>query len=131
MSVKKSTWILLRWHFFFNDSATTEIYTLSLHDALPIWPQIYFHPLPWHARWDTGRILLNRMTGGDWPGTLGVRRSILRATGGYEGGVLFENLELGRKELAAGGREGVPVDPFARRRPPVAPHFWSQRVHPA
>src|SRR5687768_17858925 len=27
-------WILLL--FFFNDTATTEIYTLSLHDALPI-----------------------------------------------------------------------------------------------
>ena len=29
-----------RWKgicFFFNDTATTEIYTLSLHDALPIW----------------------------------------------------------------------------------------------
>src|SRR5256885_17072759 len=25
--------------FFFNDTATTEIYTLSLHDALPIWSQ--------------------------------------------------------------------------------------------
>src|SRR5256885_9520997 len=24
------------WCFFFNDTATTEIYTLSLHDALPI-----------------------------------------------------------------------------------------------
>src|SRR5262245_63076532 len=24
--------------FFFNDTAPTEIYTLSLHDALPIWP---------------------------------------------------------------------------------------------
>src|SRR3712207_6861969 len=24
--------------FLFNDTATTEIYTLSLHDALPIWP---------------------------------------------------------------------------------------------
>src|SRR5687767_15321616 len=24
-------------NFFFNDTATTEIYTLSLHDALPIW----------------------------------------------------------------------------------------------
>src|SRR6266496_5568520 len=24
------------WVFFFNDTATTEIYTLSLHDALPI-----------------------------------------------------------------------------------------------
>src|SRR5574344_2451533 len=36
--------------FFFNDTATTEIYTLSLHDALPIslWHKIPFqqHPLP-------------------------------------------------------------------------------------
>src|SRR5256885_16745109 len=29
--------------FFFNDTATTEIYTLSLHDALPI--------LPWVPAW--------------------------------------------------------------------------------
>src|ERR1039458_10819415 len=29
--------------FFFNDTATTEIYTLSLHDALPIfWPLLFF-----------------------------------------------------------------------------------------
>src|SRR5690625_7377811 len=27
---------LLPFFFFFNDTATTEIYTLSLHDALPI-----------------------------------------------------------------------------------------------
>src|SRR3712207_7478354 len=26
--------------FFFNDTATTEIYALSLHDALPIWPAV-------------------------------------------------------------------------------------------
>src|SRR3712207_9432338 len=33
--------------FFFNDTATTEIYTLSLHDALPIytsvWPDAEIH----------------------------------------------------------------------------------------
>ena len=28
--------------FFFNDTATTEIYTLSLHDALPIWHKRIF-----------------------------------------------------------------------------------------
>src|SRR3712207_8213151 len=27
--------------FFFNDTATTEIYTLSLHDALPISDELY------------------------------------------------------------------------------------------
>src|SRR6266571_3239550 len=30
-----------RMHFFFNDTAPTEIYTLSLHDALPIWGLTY------------------------------------------------------------------------------------------
>ena len=33
--------LLLFCFFFFNDTATTEIYTLSLHDALPI-----FHDKP-------------------------------------------------------------------------------------
>src|SRR5438067_5225001 len=30
--------------FFFNDTATTEIYTLSLHDALPIYPALLSAP---------------------------------------------------------------------------------------
>src|SRR3712207_7713306 len=30
-------WVFTRFFFFFNDTATTEIYTLSLHDALPIY----------------------------------------------------------------------------------------------
>src|SRR5258708_28327723 len=29
--------LFISFFFFFNDTATTEIYTLSLHDALPIW----------------------------------------------------------------------------------------------
>src|SRR6266536_6059771 len=34
--------VLFFFFFFFNDTATTEIYTLSLHDALPIsfWPSV-------------------------------------------------------------------------------------------
>src|SRR2546429_5851544 len=31
--------------FFFNDTATTEIYTLSLHDALPIYHEQRFQPV--------------------------------------------------------------------------------------
>src|SRR3712207_6984690 len=44
--------------FFFNDTATTEIYTLSLHDALPISrcrqsssPETARCWLPWHLPW--------------------------------------------------------------------------------
>lgn len=102
-----------------------------LDDADVVRPQNYFDPLPWHARWDTGRILLARATGGDWPGTLGVRRSALLATGGYRGDVMFENLELVRTVLANGGRERVAHHLFVRRLPPTASHFWSQRVRQA
>src|SRR5947199_5241785 len=38
-----SVTLLFIFFFFFNDPATTEIYTLSLHDALPILPA---EPLP-------------------------------------------------------------------------------------
>src|ERR1019366_10459737 len=31
------SFVVFLFFFFFNDTATTEIYTLSLHDALPIW----------------------------------------------------------------------------------------------
>src|SRR3712207_7695618 len=36
--------------FFFNDTATTEIYTLSLHDALPILAQYHLGHAPLVAR---------------------------------------------------------------------------------
>src|SRR2546422_11314604 len=35
--------LLLCFFFFFNDTATTEIYTLSLHDALPIYAEAVNH----------------------------------------------------------------------------------------
>jgi hypothetical protein len=101
----------------------------ALRTADVVRPQNYFAPLPWHACWDTARILLNRMTGGDWPGTLGVRRSAL--TNGYDGRVMFENLELIRTVLAAGGRDAVLFDTFVLRRPSTTRHFWSQRVRQA
>ena len=45
---------------------------LDEHDLVR--PQNFFEPLPWHARWDTARTLLNRGFGRDYPGTLAVRR---------------------------------------------------------
>ena len=102
-----------------------------LDDFDVVRPQNYFRPLPWHARWDTARSLLNRLSGGDWPGTLGVRRSMLLRVGGYSGEVLFENLELVRTIRAAGGREAVPLDLFVARRPPETARFGSQRVRQA
>lgn len=94
-------------------------------------PQNHFSPLPWHARLDTARTLLNRALDGDWPGTLAVRRSALRATGGYSGDVLFENLELVRTIEAAGGRQLVARDVLVRRLPPTTAHFRGQQVRQA
>jgi hypothetical protein len=75
--------------------------------------------------------LLARATGGDWPGTLGVRRSAVQAAGGYAGDVMFENLELVRTLVARGGREHVALDINVRRLPPTSAHFRSQQVRQA
>ena len=110
----------------------------QLDEADLVRPQNYFDELPWHARWDTARSLLNRvLTGdlafpvGDFPGTLGVRRESFLAVGGYDGDSLFENLELMRTLHAAGGKVISPLDLYVARRPPSARHFLSQRVRQA
>jgi hypothetical protein len=94
-------------------------------------PQNYFDELPWHARLDTARTLLNRSFGADFPGTLAVRRSSLLAAGGYDGDVIFENLELMRTIRAAGGTVLSALDLYVARRPPSTEHFVSQRVRQA
>src|SRR3712207_9419707 len=49
--------------FFFNDTATTEIYTLSLHDALPI--SLYVA-----VRWRAGKGIVGAKSG-DFDGSVG------------------------------------------------------------
>jgi hypothetical protein len=120
------------------DSSTLR-HTVELLDGADlVRPQNYFDEMPWHARWDTARSLLNRVfTGdptfpvGDFPGTLAVRRSSVLATGGYDGDALFENLELMRTIRAAGGKVVTPLDLYVSRRPPSTAHFLSQRVRQA
>jgi hypothetical protein len=102
-----------------------------LDEAEVVRPQNVFTEWPWHAWWDTGRTLLARVTGGDWPGTLGVRRDFLLALGGYDGDVMFENLELVRTVVAGGGRERPALDLVVGRVPPPAAQFRGQRVRQA
>lgn len=90
-------------------------------------PQNYFSELPWHARWDTGRILLNRAFGSDYPGTYALRRDTFLRMGGYDGNAMFENLELARTVRAAGGIELCVNDLFVPRRPPSTRQFLRQR----
>src|SRR2546430_15921629 len=74
--------------FFFNDTATTEIYTLSLHDALPIfrlvWPLV-----PRVHRFGFPRVLL--LFAAAFP----VTESILA---GQDGAVSLLLLAVGRSE---------------------------------
>ena len=102
-----------------------------LDDFELVRPQNYFEPTPWHAQWDTARTLLNRSVAVDYPGTLGVRRSFFESIGGYDGDVMFENLELIRNVEANGGRVTSPLDLYVRRLPPATERFFSQRVRQA
>src|SRR5689334_25182098 len=62
------SYIYMFFFFFFNDTATTEIYTLSLHDALPILPSSTSAPsaLEWNPRTSptmTPRTLMSARSG--------------------------------------------------------------------
>lgn len=120
------------------DAAALRRTVALLDDVELVRPQNFFDELPWHARWDSARSLLNRVfTGdaafpvGDFPGTLAVRRSCFLAAGAYDGDALFENLELMRTIRAAGGRVRTPLDLYVARCPPSTAHFFSQRVRQA
>ena len=114
----------------YDDAGLQRVAELLDHSDL-VRPQNYFDPLPWHAVWDGGRSLINRALAADFPGTLGVRRDTFLAMNGYDGDVLFENLELIRTVQAFGGTVSTPMDLFVRRLPATDRHFWSQRLRQA
>jgi hypothetical protein len=113
------------------DQRGLERMVAELRNADVVRPQNYFRALPWHARWDTARSLLSRAVASDFPGTLGVHRDFVLDLGGYDGNVLFENLELIRTIRVGGGRERRVNDLFVARIPPTADHFADQRVRQA
>src|SRR5256885_8062644 len=67
--------------FFFNDTATTEIYTLSLHDALPIWlreqTKIIF--VDFHAEATSEKIAFARMLDGQVSAVVGTHTHVQTA----------------------------------------------------
>lgn len=108
-----------------------EALVARLRDADAVHPQNVFSSWPWHARWDLARSLVNRAFGADLGGTTAVHRDFLRTAGGYDGDVLFENLELLRTVEAAGGRVDLAGDVHVPRNPPTVRHFLRQRVRQA
>src|SRR3989449_10446211 len=80
--------------FFFNDTATTEIYTLSLHDALPICPLRAAGPCAGRDRAAAGRRRLDA-SGDDRGGGQG-----LRARRGRSGAQIGRASCRGRVEIS-------------------------------
>lgn len=113
-----------------HDRATLARLVVAAAGADLVRPQNHFDPLPWHARWDTARSLLNRAVACDYPGTYAVRRSAL-LPGGYDADVLFENLEMERTVRARGGVVLDRPDILVVRRPPDVRQFLDQRVRQA
>lgn len=113
------------------DVAGLQRMSALLDDYDLVRPQNYFDPMPWHALWDTGRTLLNRAFAADYPGTLGVRRATFVDAGGYDGDVMFENLEMIRTIEEAGGSSISPLDLYVRRLPPDSGQFLAQRPRQA
>ncbi|MFC8923032.1 glycosyltransferase [Cellulosimicrobium sp. NPDC057127] len=113
------------------DHASLTAVLAALDHADLVVPQNVFDPLPWHARWDTARSLLNRaVVGHDYAGTVALRRAALRDAG-YDDHELFENLELERTVAARGGVVAHRPDLVVVRRPPDARRFVEQRVRQA
>ncbi|HEX3467486.1 MAG TPA: hypothetical protein VHT05_05355 [Candidatus Elarobacter sp.] len=102
-----------------------------LDGADVVLPQNVFDPAPWHTVLDGGRTLIARATGGDWPGTIGLRMRAYHRAGDYDGDVLFENLELVRTMLVTGASVVRADDLFVPRRPPTAQRYLQQRVRQA
>src|SRR5260370_424729 len=90
--------------FFFNDTATTEIYTLSLHDALPIYPD---DPVATDRAVEPATPSLAR-------GAAGLRIAI---AGGYFRKSLFPEAQtaVARVAAALGAKREIELDPKRTR----------------
>ncbi len=96
-------------------------------------PQNFLAPLPWWARLETARILINRgvLRAGDYPGTVGFRRSAMRRVGPYDGDVLFDNEEIVRHFALNGANIKYALDFFVLKRPPTFAKWLEQRPRQA
>jgi hypothetical protein len=96
-------------------------------------PQNYFATMPWWARVESARTLLNRAVreAGDFPGTFGVRRATFARIGPYDGDVLFENEAMRRHFVRHGTRVRHARDFLVARRAPTLEKWREQRLRQA
>ncbi|MFN2621554.1 MAG: glycosyltransferase family 2 protein [Chthoniobacterales bacterium] len=96
-------------------------------------PQNFLAPLPWWARMEAARMLINRATlrTGDYPGTCAFRRSVMLRVGPYDGDVLFDNEEIIRHFAKGGATINYATNCLVRKRPPLFRKWIEQRPRQA
>jgi Glycosyl transferase family 21 len=96
-------------------------------------PQNFLQPLPWWAKMEAARMLINRATlrAADYPGTCCFRRETMLSAGHYDGDVLFDNEEILRHFAQRGCKIAYANDLFVRKRPPAFRKWLEQRPRQA
>jgi hypothetical protein len=96
-------------------------------------PQNFLSPLPWWARMEAARMLINRATlrTADYPGTCAFRRECMLRVGHYDGDVLFDNEEIIRHFARAGAAINFAANLFVQKHPPRFRKWIEQRPRQA
>jgi hypothetical protein len=104
-----------------------------LEDFEVVRPQNFLSPLPWWARMEAARMLVNRATLriADYPGTCAFRRESMLRVGHYDGDVLFDNEELIRHFAREGAAINYATNLFVQKRPPHFRKWIEQRPRQA
>jgi hypothetical protein len=104
-----------------------------LEDWEVVRPQNYLRPLPWWARMEAARMLINRATlrTADYPGTCAFRRATMLRVGHYDGDVLFDNEEIIRHFARAEARILYANDFFIEKHAPHLRKWFEQRPRQA
>jgi hypothetical protein len=104
-----------------------------LDDFEVVRPQNFLAPLPWWARMEAARMLINRATLriADYPGTCAFRRATMLRVGHYDGDVLFDNEEIIRHFARAGASISYATNLFVQKRPPRFRKWIEQRPRQA
>ena len=96
-------------------------------------PQNFLHPLPWWAKMEAARMLINRalLPAADYPGTCAFRRGRMLLAGPYDGDVLFDNEEIIRHLAQDGCTFAYANDLFVLKCPPTFGKWTEQRPRQA
>jgi hypothetical protein len=114
-------------------SADLDEISAMLDEFEVVRPQNFLQPLPWWARMEAARMLINRATlrTADYPGTCAFRRSAMLRVGHYDGDVLFDNEEIIRHFARRGATICYANNLFVQKHPPHFRKWLEQRPRQA